>query len=609
MFHRYCITTALLCGAVTSLSAQETITPMIVSATRTAQTADESLASVSVITRQDIEQRQPRDLADLLRSEAGIAISRNGGYGKTTSLFLRGTEARHVLVLIDGIRAAAATSGEFSWQNINPAQIERIEIIRGPRASLYGSDAIGGVIHIFTRRSDSYARVAAGSYNTQQVDVGIGGTRHWRYHLGAGTLRSDGFPTQLGSTEDHGYDNLYANFSLDGALQENLDLALKLSHGTGTSQHDVYTGDNDYTTRTASLALQHTGNVWNQSLTLGHVFDEYITYSPTYPATISTQRSSVSWQHDVSNALGLTSFGIDHWRDQAEKDNSGLIDATIDNTGLFLEHQWSGERHDLQLGVRQDRHDDFGTHGNWNIAWGMRADENTRLFLSYGTAFKAPTVNGLFWPYSVDTYFGYTFITQGNPALKAEESDTVELGLRHQAGIHDVALNLYHTATRNMIEWSSTQTGPTEYTYQPVNRARVTINGMELTGTWQLSNTLQAGGALTLLDAQNEDTGEQLDRRPQKQLVLHSTHQNNNHTLRGELLAVGERLDNDGATRLAGYSVLNLSYLYRLSRDMSMDLRMENLSDRSYILAQSYSGPYATPGRSFYLGFTYRPQH
>lgn len=608
MLRRYCITTALLCGAASHLQAQETIAPLIVSATRTAQSADESLASVTVITRQDIEQRQPRDLTDLLRSEAGIAISRNGGYGKNTSLFLRGSEGRHVLVLIDGIRAASATTGEFSWQNINPQQVERIEIVRGPRASLYGSDAIGGVIHIFTRRSDSYARVAAGSYGTKQADAGIGGGGHWRYHLGAGALHSDGFPTQQASSENHGHDNRYANFSLDGALRENLDLALKLSHSEGSSEHDIYTGDNDYTTRTASLALSHSGSVWSQALTFGHVLDEYTSHSPATPSTISTKRNSASWQHDVSNTLGLTSFGLDYWQDHAEKDDSGIIDATLDNSGVFLEHQWNGASTDLQLGVRQDRHDNFGTHTNWNVAWGARADEQTRVFLSYGTAFKAPTVNGLFWPYSADTYYGYTYIMQGNPDLEAEESDSLELGLRHQTAERDLGLNLYRTETRNMIEWASSQTGPTEYTYQPVNRTRVTINGMELTGTWRLSSAWQTGAALTLLDAQNEDTGEQLDRRPKKQLVLHGTYQSGDHSLRGELHAVGERRDNDGATRLAAYTLLNLSYIYRLSRDMSMDLRVENLGDRDYVLAQSYSGAYATPGQSAYLGITYRPQ-
>lgn len=608
MLRRYCITTALLCSATSPLLAQETIAPLVVSATRTAQSADESLASVTVITRQDIEQRQPRDLPDLLRSEAGVAISRNGGYGQNTSVFLRGSEGRHVLVLIDGVRAASATTGEFSWQNINPQQVERIEIVRGPRASLYGSDAIGGVIHIFTRRSDSYARVAAGSYGTQQADAGIGGGEHWRYHLGAGVLDTNGFPTQQAGTENHGHDNRYANFSLDGALQDHLDLALKLSHSAGSSEHDVSTGDNDYITRTASVSLQHDGSVWSQALTLGHVLDEYTSYSPTTPSTISTRRNSVSWQHDVSNTLGLTSFGIDYWRDHAEKDNSGLIDATLDNTGVFLEHQWNGEQHDLQLGVRQDRHDSFGTHTNWNAAWGVQADQHTRVFLSYGTAFKAPTVNGLFWPYSSSTYYGYTYIMQGNPDLKAEESDTLELGLRYRSEGRDLGLNLYRTETRNMIEWASSQTGPTEYTYQPVNRSRVTINGMELTGTWQLSTAWQTGAALTLLDAQNEDTGEQLDRRPKKQLVLHGTYQSGAHSLRGELQAVGARLDNDGATQLAGYTLLNVSYLYRLSRDMSMDLRLENLGDRDYVLAQSYSGAYATPGQSAYLGITYRPQ-
>lgn len=603
------VTVGALFGAFSSVVlAQETIEPVVVTATRTAQTADETLASVTVITRDQIEQRQPRDITDLLRSEAGISISRNGGYGQQTNLYIRGTESRHVLVLIDGIRASSATTGEFSWQNINPAQIERIEIVRGPRASLYGSDAIGGVIQIFTRHSDSYARVAVGSYDTNEASFGLGGGENWRYHLGGGVMNSEGFPTQVGTSENHGYDNVHASFTLEGPLRENLDLAVKLSNSQGRTEHDIYTGDNDYASRVASMSLQHKTTVWSQSLTVGHALDEYTTHSPTYPATISTKRDSASWQHDINYALGLTSLGIDYWRDHAEKDDSGLIDASIDNTGLFIEHQWTGESNDLQLGMRKDRHDRYGEHSTWNAAWGLRTSDTTRLFVSYGTAFKAPTVNGLFWPYMSDDYFGLTFITQGNPDLEAEESDTLEVGLRHSAGPVELGINVYHTLTRNMIDWATTQTGPTEYTTTPVNLNEASIYGMELTSTWQIDDAWQVGGALTLLDARNEETGKQLDRRPKKQLVLHSEYHAGNHKLRGELHNIGERLDNDGNTELSGYSLLNVSYIYRMSRDMSMDLRLENIADHDYILAQGYAGPYTAPGRSAYLGFTYRPQ-
>jgi vitamin B12 transporter len=582
--------------------------PVIVSATRTAQAADEALASVSVITREAIERHRTRDVAEMLRLEAGIAISRNGGYGKSTSVFLRGTDASHVLVLVDGVRAASATTGEFAWQNLAPEQIERIEIVRGPRASLYGSDAIGGVVHIFTRRDASpHARVAAGSHGTYEVSGGIGGGERWRYRVDGGHTYSAGIPTNDVFDEDHGYTNTHATIGVDGPLGDDTTLAFSATQAEGSSEQDPQTGDSDFLNRVVSLRLDHRAGAWEQSLTAGHALDEYTIHSPTSPATITTRRSSLSWQHDLLRETGVTSLGIDHWQDAAEKDRSGTIDETLRNTGVFLQQQlWLGD-HDLQLALRGDDHETAGNHATWNAAWGTELPGAVRLIASYGTAFKSPTVNDLYWPRWADTFFGTTYVTEGNPDLEPEESASAEVGLRHRSGPVEVKVTAFRTWTDNLIDWASSQTGPAEYTYRPVNVNRARIEGFEVGMRWPMGGWT-ADVQATLLDARNADTGDRLDRRPSGQLAAVLQRPTAAGDLTLEWLAVSDRVDRGGSVTLPGYGLINVAWRHRLQPALTADLRIENLFDQDYTLASSFSGDYNTLGRSAYLGLTWRPE-
>ena len=355
--------TALLLGSSTLLqAADEAISPLIVTATRTAQSADETLASVTVITRDEIESSPAHDVAELLGKELGINFSRTGGPGAGTSLYLRGGDTGHTLVLIDGIRAASATSGQFAWESLRSEQIERIEVVRGPRASLYGSDAIAGVIHIFTRNNrGAYVEATAGSFGTRELRAGIGMGDRWRLSLNAGAVHSDGTPTLKGDSEERAYDNSNATARIEGPLNENTNLQFGLTQSQGSSEHDATTGDSDFTNRTTSLRLQHLRGEWEQTLLLGNTLDEYTSHSPTLPATITTNRNSASWLHSLGSDAGLTTLGLDYWQDHAEKDNSGTIDKTLSQHGLFAEHQWQSESSDLQLALRHDDHDSFGS--------------------------------------------------------------------------------------------------------------------------------------------------------------------------------------------------------------------------------------------------------
>ncbi|MGM0594713.1 MAG: TonB-dependent receptor, partial [Pseudomonadota bacterium] len=294
---------AVLCGTATTGLATETTAPIIVTATRTAQTADETLASVTVIDRDTIERSQAPSLLELLQSRSvGLDLVRNGGPGSTTSMMLRGSNSNHVLVLIDGVRVNSAIDGGFKWSNLPLAQIERIEVVRGPRSTLYGSDAIGGVVQIFTRKGEGFhASLSGGSYGTRRSELGTGGSLgDGRFHLNAGYSKSDGFsakkPGSFGyEPDDDGYRNINLGAGLSHPLGDSAKLSLKLLHSDGEVETD--SGSSTQLNDSASLALDWgTTDIWQQTLRLGHADDQYET-DDGYE--VDSRRQSINWQHDL----------------------------------------------------------------------------------------------------------------------------------------------------------------------------------------------------------------------------------------------------------------------------------------------------------------------
>ncbi|MDR9436686.1 MAG: TonB-dependent receptor [Thiohalophilus sp.] len=594
------------------VQAAETADTIQVTATRTAQTADASQQSVTVITREEIEDSPAQSIDEVLRNVPGIDISRNGGPGKSTSVFMRGTGSDHLLVLVDGVRAASATLGSFAWSNFSLDNIERIEVVRGPRAALYGSDAIGGVIQIFTRQEDRTSlKVTGGSHNTREASVTTAWGDEWRYHLEAGRSITDGIPTRTSETEDHGYTNSHASFAMEGNLSAANQLNFRLQHNDGFNDRVASTGDGRYTNQVASAKLVHTASAnWTQQYQLGYTLDRSESFSPTIPSEIETRRYSGSWQNDVDWRAGLSSVGIDLWQDNATKDNSGLIDAQIDNSALFLQHQAAPTAYGtVTASARVDDHSKFGTHETWDLGWSKQVN-NLRYLASYGTAFKAPTVNDLYWPNSTSTYTfngtTTTYITEGNPDLEPEESETLELGFRHKVSKDShYEVNVYETKLDNLIEWESTQTGPNTETFTPTNIDRATIRGLELIGASRLSQHWSLTGSFTLLSVKNDDTGVQLDNRPREKMKLSALWNKADKRLKIELLGATTRKDRGGEVELDGYHIFNLNYQWDYSEQATGRIRVENLFDKEYILATTSSGDYSTIGRSMFIDFIY----
>ncbi len=578
---------ALLAGSSTLIqAADEAITPIVVTATRTAQSADETLASVTVITRAEIETSQATSVMELIQGRTvGLDISRNGGPGNTTSVYLRGSESDHTLVLIDGVRVASVTTGSFNWASIPAAQIERIEIVRGPNSTLYGSDAIGGVIQIFTRKAQgSQLSVGGGSYNTKKATVGNGGSLgSGNYSITLNHQQSDGFSSKNPDAssyeaDDDGYRNNSISAGLSLPLGTTTTVSLNLFHARTRNEYDNSAPDAYAESRNSSAdaALDwQTSDSWSQRFVVS-ASEDFSESFDSWPSQITTRRSGVSWQNDISlSDTSLLTLGAELQRDKGE--NQDNFKEAIDNRALFAQYQWSGEQFDALLGIRNDKHSSYGSHSTGRLTLGSRVG-NGRLFASHASAFKAPTFNELYYPF------------YGDPDIKPEESSSTELGYR----LGGFQASLFRTRITNLI-----QSDP--ITWLVVNVGKAKLEGAELEysqplGSWQFSS------GLTLQKAEDEATGERLLRRAEKKLFFNANGPVSANTSLGiEASYTGPRMDR-GSVELLSYTLLNLTAEYRFTKQWSLSGRIENLLDEEYMLANGYN----TPGTSAYANINFR---
>ena len=302
----------------------------------------------------------------------------------------------------------------------------------------------------------------------------------------------------------------------------------------------------------------------------------------------------------------VVTMGADYYVDKATKDNSGIIDEKIDNIAAFFQYQMKVKNGELLFSGRRDDHSEFGVHDTWNVAWGYDATADARLTVSYGEAFKAPTVNDLFWPYSSSDFFGTTYVAAGNQNLEPEKSNTLEISMRQRLGeSNSISAAYFHTKITDMIDWVTTETGVNEYTSTPSNTQEVSIDGVEVelntfVGKWQLNSTI------SLIQAIDKSRGQQLDRRPKESLSITGSRHANKHSYYVELFVASERLDRNGSAELSGYGITNLSYQLAVDDETSLSARINNVFDKEYVLATSFSGDWNAQERTIYLTLSHK---
>jgi vitamin B12 transporter len=602
---------ALLLGSsVFAAQAQTNPDTLLVTATRTAQTADQALASVTVITREEIERKQAQTVAELLRQTPGGVLVNNGGRGKATSVFLRGTNSDHVLVLIDGIKAGSATSGAVAFQDMSLEQVERIEIVRGPRSSLYGSEAIGGVIQIFTRKGAEGFKprfsVGAGSDDSREVNLGAsGGNSAGWYNLSVSDYSTDGFDAQEDAEfDDDGYDN--RSYALRGGYRFSTQVEAELfwTRNEGDTEYDGF--QNETASRIETIGgvvrLNPTA-AWEVEMRVGRSLDKSSNYKDgVWKSDFDTERDTVSFQsnHHLNESSILT-LGVDYQDDQIFVDDIYGTEYKVtsrDNTGVFGLYQLYVGKHDLAFSLRHDDNEQFGGQNTGSIAWGMELQRNLRLTASYGTAFKAPTFNDLYYPWG------------GDDSLQPEESETFEVGLSGISRGVNWSASLYQTDIEHLIVWKA----DSPYTSVPTNVDEARIRGLELAAStrisgWELSASLDLTDpknlAKDLLPAQKD----LLLRRPRKTFQFNADRDFGAYSLGGSLRAVGARNDEIGwaetreNVRLGGYTTVDLRGSYALSNDWSLKAKVDNLLDEDYQTAYGYN----QPDRTYWLSLHYAP--
>lgn len=569
--------------------------PIVVTATRTAETADETLASVTVITRADIERRQPQDIVDLLRTQAGIDLMRSGGPGGDIALFMRGTNSNHTLVLVDGVRVASLNTGAFDWRSLPIAQIDRIEIVRGPRASLYGSDAIGGVIQIFTRRPRGLdLALGAGTYGTRRADVAAGSEGPVRVFATGSDFATTGFSAQnaRGSSFDPDNDGERQHAisaGLEADLHDDTHLSVIGRRSRGNAEFDI--GQSDMNNESLNARVAHAmTEAWAQTLSLGLFSDTLVTRS-AFPSDIRTKRRTVDWQNDIIlGADSMVTAGLAYAEESGtnvdQSTDTTLFDRAQHSQAVFALWQRRFRRGNAQLAGRYDDYSSFGGHGTWSAAYGWMPWTRAHAWISYGTAFRAPSLNDLYHP----GFFGGFFA--GNPNLQPERSRTAELGLRQAMRSSQINVALFATRIDNLIAFE----GPMS---QAINVAKAAVRGAEVEHSYR-NERWYFSTAITFQRARNETTDSPLLRRPDRKLSFFAERHWQRTAIGAELVASSDRRDING--NVAGYGIVNLAAHCRLGDSLLLEARLENIFDKEYQLIDGFN----TPGRSAFVTLRYR---
>jgi vitamin B12 transporter len=559
---------------------------MVVTANRTPMLAAEALVPVTVITREEIERSLAIDVIDLLRFEAGLDVARTGGPGQSATVFIRGAESNHALVLVDGVRVNPGTIGGAPLQHLAPSLIERIEIVKGARSTLYGTDAIGGVINIITRGSGQRSETAArgGSFDTRQLQLSLGRP------LGQATLgvdldwsRTDGFPTFRDDAVERGYDNFSANLTAAAPVGAG-DLTLRHWQASGTTEYSDFFRipvAQDYRNSVSALEFAGPlGRFGDSRVIVSYLRDEI--EQNESPDFVESERRTLDFQHTVllGEAHTLTG-GVYLVEEDAGSLSFGTgFDQDTSVRAVFLQDFIDLGAHDVEIALRHTDHSDFGGETTWNAGYGYAISERWRISAGIGTAFRAPD--------ATDRYgFG------GNPELAPETATETQAMLRYTPAANTTfSLELYDKDIDDLIEFDLDA-------FRLRNIEAAGIRGVQFTWEqrwedWDL--TLSA----VRQEVRDASTDARLLRRAEKSASLTANRYFGRHVLGLSLIANGDRAGTGGQT-MGGYLLTNLNARVVLGDSWRLTGRVENLFDRDYETAVGYN----MAGRSGYLELGY----
>lgn len=546
---------------------------IIVTATRTEMPLSDAIVPVSIITREDIELSLATDLVDLLRFQAGIDIGRNGGPGQAASVFMRGTESNHTLVLVDGVRINPGTLGGAALQHINPQLIERVEIVKGARSALFGTDAIGGVINIITRRTEQAfveAGAGAGSFDSTSGLVS-GGNRGETGEFGISLDWQDteGYAPRTDSDIVRGYDNLSANLYGSRRFGNN-EISLRHWQTEGTVEYlDFFLTplDQDFLNSTSALEFDtRVGDKGASKLIASYMQDD-ITQNQSEDF-VKSDRVTLDWQYSHAFTDHTLTGGLFVADENAQSLSFGSgFDEDTDVRAVFVQDQWSAGRHSTFAALRLTDHETFGRHTTWNAEYAFDISDRWTLNAGLGHAFRAPDATDRFG-------FG------GNPDLDPELADEAQLGLRYAPGTgHSVNLEFYANDIDDLIEFDLE-------TFTLRNIASAEIRGAQL-GYEYRGDRFVVHAEVTKQRAEDANTGVRLLRRAEETASVSYTQRFGAHRMGLSVFASGDRTDVGDAV-LPGYVLANLTAQFSVGGAWAVHARIENLLDTEYETAAGY---------------------
>jgi vitamin B12 transporter len=605
---------------------------LVTTPTRKSENQKNIIADTTVITEEEIEQAGLSSLAELLQKQSGIEISNLGGPGKVSSINIRGTSSTHSIILLDGMRIGASTSGMTAIENLPLSQIEKIEIVRGPASSLYGQDGIGGVIQIFTKKGKEgfhpYLGIGYGRYQTKQLNAGIsGGNKTTSYALNISGTNTDGFSafvpdsSKASNTQNLDKDK-YKNRSISSTLSYDLNKDYKID-----LQYFLTTGRNMFDNRFANFspdqnyrdkskqeiyAMKTTGQInklWESSIKIGKSTDLYsaqqhfnwdtLVYDPDVVDLYETTQYQMTWQNNIKLNKGSLVVLYDFLQEKI--DTTDLYDKTKrTNNGFVLGYNIEHNQNTLQTSLRKDLNSQYNNEATGNIGYAYQINPQWKISSSFGTAFVAPSFNYLYS--SIDSW------ALGNPDLKPEKSKNIEGNIKYQDNLKSFSLTAYQNAIKDFIIYEAIAENSRTNT-QNLNEAK--IQGITLTGN-QFFEHIQLKGSLTAESPKNKDTNKYLPRRAKLYGNLSINYYIREWIFGIEQIGSGSRYDDKANNnKIEGYMITNLIANFALNEKTTINFRLDNAFDKAYALAYEGSQSsstgyiYQTPGRSLYVNLRY----
>jgi vitamin B12 transporter len=597
---------------VTVFAETTNLDEVVITATRIPQPLSKTIADTTVLNDQEIRDSGAPDVQTLLRSQAGMEVAQSGGIGSQSSSYMRGTNFDQVLVLIDGVRVNSATAGSTALEHIMLENVERIEVVRGNVSSLYGSEAIGGVIQIFTRHGRGAPAVnasAGGStHGTQRLSAGFSGEVYsTSFSVNASKLKTDGVSAinpQIvtnANPNNNGYDNNSISAQVKQAFNADhqvtatwfstrSDTSFDNAFGSPT---DVY-NTQDYIDKVSLASDDQINETWHSQLRIAQGKDDSQTYgSSTY--RYKTQSNQYAWQNNLKLAeRQKLSFAIENLGQTVSSDTQ--FSQTVRNVNSFL-GGYAGEygAQQVQLNLRQDNYSDFGKANTGLLGYGYVFVESWRATASISTAFKAPTFNDMYYPFQ-DFGSGYTYA--GNPNLKPERSQNQEIGLHYGSGGQRVDAVYFYNRIQDLISGNRLPAA----TMVNINQAEISGQELSYNGNFGAKH-LKAN--LTLQNPRDTLTGQVLLRRSKQFASIGASHDLGDWLMGAELRYSGERQDTNPLTStsvtLPGYTLLNLTARYSANPHLSISARVDNLFNVDYSEVYGYN----TLGRTLFVSANY----